>query len=353
MSRDLSSNVFLKQKGVGESVSLSGGVLITVVLVDEPDCKWTEADIRKLKSTQDEATRNLLKDAKRYGVPLDIKLHYIKGRASTAVDRSNYDAWVDDVLTTTELRNEDVATRTLKSRYYAKEVPVIFSVNRKGRSFAVLNGAFEHTIIYNDQGDYRHELLHLFGAMDFYYPEDAKRLARKYFPDSIMLGQSRNQTVDALTAYLVGWTNKLSPEAEQFIAETAHITDRDIINAIRHETRSGYNIITNDQYTYKGLLKEGFFHGYGTIVWADGGKYVGYWSNGKMHGQGTLTYNTGDVYSGEWVDGIIQGYGTMVWKVGSKYVGYWANGKMHGQGIYYHPNGQVMKGRFDNHKFCG
>ena len=57
-----------------------------------------------------------------------------------------------------------------------------------------------------------HEILHLFGASDLYAHNDNERAfeeeCRRRYPDSIMLGSPdrlRNNKVDEITAWLVGW----------------------------------------------------------------------------------------------------------------------------------------------------
>ena len=50
---------------------------------------------------------------------------------------------------------------------------------------------------------------------------------------------------------------------------------------------------------YKGELKNGVYHGFGTMNFASGAKYKGDWKNGKMSGKGTFFFREGDKYEGE------------------------------------------------------
>ena len=63
-----------------------------------------------------------------------------------------------------------------------------------------------------------HELMHQFGAMDYYTPAFVEEAAKKYLPHSIMNDGSE---IDALTRYVIGWDDTLTPEAIAFLKATA------------------------------------------------------------------------------------------------------------------------------------
>lgn len=57
-----------------------------------------------------------------------------------------------------------------------------------------------------------HELLHVFGAEDYYLPESRKTLVRQYYLTDIMLcNESDLQyfTLGEFTAYTLGWTDEI------------------------------------------------------------------------------------------------------------------------------------------------
>ena len=57
-----------------------------------------------------------------------------------------------------------------------------------------------------------HELLHLFGAEDFYYPESREALAKEVYPEDIMLCDMPDLdhfTLGEYTAYTLGWTDSV------------------------------------------------------------------------------------------------------------------------------------------------
>ena len=87
---------------------------------------------------------------------------------------------------------------------------------------AFLDGDFENTLV--------HELLHLFGAVDLYYPENLKQVGKKYLPGSIMCD---GNVIDDLTRYLIGWKRQLQSDsmAWKFLEETKNITAEDVRKA--------------------------------------------------------------------------------------------------------------------------
>ena len=328
---DYNTHIFLEYMGKGDCYSLTGDVLITVVLVDDLDSQWTEEDIADFKNVQRYTTNNLTDEAQSQGVELNVELNYIHCQIDDTFDKENFGGWISNALKAADLPTEGKVIPTLKDRYSVKEAPLLFAVNRKGRSFAMpckVTEGFEYAILYREHGDYRHELFHLFGAKDFYYPNDVKTIAEQYFSNSIMM-TSGDVVIDSLTAYLMGWQESMSEEAKKFIDETAWITQEYMSEAYEETTITGQGTIRFGDGTYTGELVDGFPHGKGRIVWDDG-----------------------NIYEGEWSNGVANGYGTMIWNThGVSYTGYWENWNMHGQGTYTYANGTTLTGRWENNEF--
>jgi hypothetical protein len=94
-------------------------------------------------------------------------------------------------------------------RLYGAERMICFSSYPDGRQTAAAT--------------YAHEILHLFGAGDLYFPYDRddarKDRAARLFPNDVMyrVDYDLNRLdVGAYTAFRVGWTNKLDPRYEVF-----------------------------------------------------------------------------------------------------------------------------------------
>ena len=136
--------------------------------------------------------------------------------------------------------------------------------------------------------------------------------------------------MDPLAAYLVGWTNTLSPEAEEFLDYISKYTKAEWDAARNAESYSGYGKKSTSEYVYEGDLLTGMMHGYGTIIWA-----------------------SGDQYTGDYIDGKRTGTGTYFWANGNRYEGDFLDGQMHGWGVLYYANGSVRSGRWDTGNYLG
>ena len=97
---------------------------------------------------------------------------------------------------------------------------------------------------------------------------------------------------------------------------------------------------------YEGEVRNGLYHGQGTLYLTDGAKYEGQFADGKFHGQGTLYYADGGKYIGEFKEGNKHGQGTRYWPDGDKYEGEFENDHFNGQGIKYYANGDKYVGEF-------
>lgn len=73
-------------------------------------------------------------------------------------------------------------------------------------------------------------------------------------------------------------------------------------------------------------------NGYGTYVYADGGRYIGPFKDSLSHGQGKAIYPQKDGttyrYEGMFERGKVQGRGTFTYADGRKIMGYWEDGKL-------------------------
>lgn len=97
-----------------------------------------------------------------------------------------------------------------------------------------------------------------------------------------------------------------------------------------------------DSSFYKGELKDGKRHGYGTYKYANGDLYEGEWEDNKWHGSGTYKFANGEVYQGEFKDGKRHGNGTYKSADGTTYVGGYKAGARHGNGILKNRSGHII-----------
>lgn len=349
-----------------------------MVLVNDPESFWTTEDTAAFQASQAEQIDYLETEAAKYGVNLRITPKYINCTVDKALDRDNILDWRDAVLKASKLPKSTKVSDYLKNAFDADQAPVAFCINNEDRAFAAWNNykdSFEYITLY--QGDaLAHELCHVFGAQDYYYPEEVKRVAQEIFPDSLMLG-SPDPYVDSLTAYLIGWTDTLSEDAKNFLKQTERLTADKQNKGNREQNQTGYGTVEydsgatytgdllngipygtgtyvfSDGATYTGEVVYGKLEGQGTFTWTDGARYTGAFADGWINGYGTWYYLNGYVYEGQHVDGHRQGWGTMHHPNGNTYVGEWSEGKMHGQGTFTYASGYVQEGRWNKDNFIG
>lgn len=346
------NNVFLNTRDQGISASLTGDVLITTVFVSDKSTSWTKAEMNAIKEGHETMTKAILAEAKAWGVDLKLTLEYRTASVTDNLATASHKDWYEDALKSAGL--SATASEDLEKSRKVKEAPVLFYLDLTGRAFASSSAGksnrTEYAVFYSgDSGaaNYRHELYHLFGAKDFYYPAEVESLGKKYFPNSTMLTAGKDASTDSLTAYLIGWTDQLDATAKTFLSETNWITTDYLKDEHEKETYTGY--VENwdmGSFTYTGYLVDGVQQGQGTMVWDNGNKYVGNWDYGQMHGQGTFTWSNGAVYKGSFHKGVRQGTGRYTFASGAWYEGDFVGGKFHGQGTYHWTSGDVYVGQW-------
>lgn len=353
--KNAGGHYILQRKNSGYSDELVGDVLITFVMVDDPESAWSDEELSLFQSQIPAEAQFLEHEAARYDVDLDIRVQYIQCSVNKALKRGDEEAWRNAALKAAGLPRAGKVSKHLKKTFGADQAPVFFCVSRDGRSYASHSRGripFEYGIIYREAGACAHELCHQFGAMDYYYPEEIKQLAQKIFPNSIML-TSVDRQVDELSAYVMGWTDSPSPDAQRFIEQTKWVDADTVAEALTENTFTGVGTVENENYIFTGDIVAGIPDGMGTFNYKNGNSYTGSVSYGHPEGQGTYTWANGTWYSGTWTDGKITGYGTMSYEDGTIYEGDFVNAVAHGWGSVDMPNGNNYTGEFFNGNFHG
>ena len=152
--------------------------------------------------------------------------------------------------------------------------------------------------------------------------------------------------VDSLTAYLVGWTDTLSEEANAVMEGSAWMTNDFLREANEVETMTGYGTKIYNSCTYEGDLVKGIPNGRGVYIWDNGNRYEGEVVNGQRHGYGVLSWADGSCYEGEFVEDRRTGYGVLTWASGTRYEGEFLNDQLHGRGTVYNADGSQYSGQW-------
>jgi len=348
-------HVYLLHKNNGRCKELVGNVNVTVIITNDTKSSWDNASRNELISSLNEQERSIESEAGSYGKELDITFSFIDVTIDREAGVSVLNIWEEDALKAAGFATKSGAQKELDDSNDADSNPIVIVLNKDGRPYArhqKTESSSELVVIYSsDLYGFRHELYHLYGAEDFYYPAEVEALADEYLPNSIM---NNGSNTDALTAFIIGWDDELDSNAEEFLSKTSHLTEeyldaeneREMFTGLVSDHRLSYG-------TYTGYLEHGVPTGYGTLIYNDGGKYEGYFVNGNYHGEGTRVWESGDVYKGNWDYNQIHGKGTYTWAGGSSYSGDWVYGKIEGNGKYTWASGIYYDGAWVNGDFEG
>ena len=298
-------HLFMQTKGKGNCETLTGKICLMLVFVSDIESTWDSASRAEAESKLCEEMVKMMDYADGFGV--DLSIYYGEWDLYLPTDVESYTAydWQETFVSKVGYDSFHDVQLSLEREWQVASVPLVFVLNKEGRACAYTQSAAAGeeflTVYSSDYSSFCHEMLHLYGAEDYYYPKTVTDAAKTYFPGSIMLDGS---TVDDFTAYIVGWKKTLSDNAKKFLKATAHLTQEDMNEADKAEQLTGY----------------------GTKYYGDGSVYTGYMEFGVPHGQGTMDYANGDRYVGGWRNGQIYGYGTYYERNGKSTYGYWING---------------------------
>ena len=349
---NLQDHPFLQSKGKGNCKTLTGDTLLTVIFVNDPDASWTEEERSRTMADIGEVIQTIADDAAARGAALTIIPEYRTATVPFSFVRDEYTAWADSAMTSAGLTDPGSAQQELAAQHGVSSAPILLMSRQNNRSFAhCTSHSAEYAIVFRDTTSLYHELCHLYGAKDFYYPEEVRARAELYFPESIMNGSSG--VVDDLTAYLIGWKTALSEDSLIFLNATSYLTEEKLQQAHKLEVYTGYvTDFSIGDTVYTGYLEYGWLHGEGKMI-RDGATWEGTWDHGSLNGHGTFISAAGNTYVGDWVDNVMHGSGTYTWENGNVYVGEFTDGKRHGTGTFTWENGNVYTGSFENNEMHG
>ncbi len=342
-------HLFLTNRNKGSCRSLVGRVSVLLVFVNDCESAWDNA-------TMEVAQRSLCNEILRLGAYAEsaganLSLEYGEAAVAVEVDVESHNASSWETAVANAMGFATVYDLQL---YYEKawnvdSVPVVFLLNKTGRaaaySSAVKTGGEYLAVYSSDYSTFCHEILHLYGARDYYFPAAVSAAAGTYLQDSIM---SNGKTVDSLTAYTVGWTDTLTMGAKGFLDTVAFLTREDLEAAAKAESFTGYGskLYPNGD-EYLGDLELGVPHGTGEYRFAAGGVYSGEFVWGAFQGVGRMEWPSGEVYEGDFVNNVRNGQGIYWFANGDRYEGGFLEGKLHGFGIYYHASGEEQNGYWE------
>lgn len=326
-----SDHHLLDRIGIGNCVDLRGEIALVVIFVDEPGYVWEETDTKRGITETFRSETVLETAAASYGVELDLQPKFLHSSVPVGLDQLDYAAWTAAALKGAGL-DRDTAAQTVCAESGTREAAFMLCINRPGRAYSINHTAdiaTEHSVLFEDLGGFAHELLHMYGAPDYYYPRELRDIFVSHLSESIMLN-TQCTVVDSLTAYTVGWKKELRGSALAVVEESAWITQAFLAESYEKETVTGYGTREYSTCIYEGEMVKGI-----------------------PNGKGVFTWNDGTRYEGDVVNARREGYGILTWPGGNRYEGEFANNQFHGEGTYYYADGTVRSGQWENGSYIG
>lgn len=233
---------------LGSCKDLSEDPYTVFLFLDDNESSWTETEVSEFWYNSIETGYSYLEtEAARYGVDLELE------KAGYATDPSHGISLKYNGIVTANLMEESVShdifdqaaaslgfssvedmNQYLQSYSGKSQVAYVIALDKPGRSYAhpaqapSHNSLIEYCVVFSSNlnstvdtsaATIAHEVLHLFGAEDYYdpYGTTPKRaeLAKTLYPNDIMhitATDVNTLTAGAFTAYTVGWTDTLPSE---------------------------------------------------------------------------------------------------------------------------------------------
>ena len=235
------NHAFFREINKGPCRRMRGNVFVEMVFVEDQVNTWTKEEIDAFFPVYKKAVKGLCKSAQAAGVELSFTTVISRHRWNGKMDPNRFYADTLPQLKMDYYRSlgygsaeQYIAER--KRKYRGDEVAMFFVLERSFRAYACNGQDVEFCVMTNENDEHAvaHELLHLFGAADLYYPYHVYGLTKEYFPESIMCTVS-GMEVDPVTRYLVGWDRKLSPKAEEYLYKVRDYTTSRFLQANRLE----------------------------------------------------------------------------------------------------------------------
>lgn len=217
---------FMDSRDFGSSGKMTGNIELIPVFINNGESTWSDEEIDRFIKAMYDDSAYLEQCASAWGAKLHFSVSYFEATVPSGHDDDWYDYLMDNYF-----YNKDHHMETLQ-KYYESEggyddTPLLFVFNTEGRCYSyegtVSNGYRDEFSVFFAKSmgmelSITHELLHLYGAHDYYFPESLKEIANKYFPSSSMMNGGRE--VDELTAYFIGWTDELTQDSTDFLCDT-------------------------------------------------------------------------------------------------------------------------------------
>ncbi len=229
----------------GSCYDMEKDICYYIIFLDDKESNWNEKDknefIEKkfsvsmdyLSRKASEYSATLCTEYKNYPADNYTKVTYDGFVEANVVENGSQDDILNQVASSMKYSSPEEMDLSLKTDMNVTQVAYLVVLNKEGRSYKHSyvtddSKTFEFCVFFDDTiksdantccSTIAHEILHLFGAEDFYDPygemPEREKLAEQLYPDDIMLTLVNNVNdakIGSYTAYSIGWTDTLPAE---------------------------------------------------------------------------------------------------------------------------------------------
>lgn len=229
------------KRDVGSARVLSGKVGICHIFCFDDESYWQRRETNRALALVDHALRFIQNQSRLHHQPLEFvqqTIGPVKIERRISTDANTRPVWTEDVIDLASGHSGRALVQRLRDELAADNVLICLHVNKSALSYNLayydnVHAKFnaERMVCFARYPDgretaaatYAHEVLHLFGAGDLYFPYDAtparKLRAAKLFPNDVMYRVDYNMTelnIGPFTAFRVGWTDALDAQLRMF-----------------------------------------------------------------------------------------------------------------------------------------
>lgn len=225
------------KRNIGSATTLSGTVHVQHIFLSDKSSSWTEFEKQSVRNKMKEAYGFIQIHAKRYNKRvkfIDEFANDVKVNGRIPRDAHADPRWTEVAIALSREESAEKAVQRIKEETNPDNVILCLHVNKSALSYNLAYYknvtpcyAAERMICFTSYPDgretssatYAHEILHLFGAGDLYFPYDQndtrKTDASRAFPNDVMFRVDYDiyqLNVGAFSAYRIGWADELAPE---------------------------------------------------------------------------------------------------------------------------------------------
>lgn len=232
-----------KNHNKGSCYDMESNLCYFVIHLDDKESSWNEKEKTEFIEKKFLVSLDYLSQkANEYSVSIsknykDISTQVVyDGIIETeVVENGSQEDILNQVALSLGYKSPEEMDGSLKKENSVEQIAYLIIVNKEGRSYKYSHAPenskqIEFCVFFDDSLKFdnntccstiAHEILHLFGAEDFYDPygemPQREKLAKELYPDDIMLtlvNDVSNAKIGAYTAYAVGWTDTLPKECD-------------------------------------------------------------------------------------------------------------------------------------------